>query len=134
MSKFADRFKSDKTAVEEGTWVDLGDDIHVKVRRLDSAASRMCRKKLEEPFKALLRMNQELPEDVAEDLFTKQFSQAIIVDWRGVTDEGGNAIAPNPDNIYKVLKEFPDFRDDILRIVMQRDTFKTLVREADVKN
>lgn len=129
----SDRYEFNKTAYEEGTWVALGDGIKVKLRSPGSAHSKAIRKKLEAPHAALSRAGRELPEDIAEDILIKQFSQSLIVDWKGVQDDG-ETIPATPENIERLLRKYPFFRDDIGAVITSRETFKTLTAEADLGN
>jgi hypothetical protein len=131
---FHDRFATNKAAAEEGTWVDLGDGVKIKVRRFDSAVSKAVRRKLEEPYTALRRAGQELSDDIAQELLIRQLAQAILVDWRGVTDEEGKSIAFSSDVAYDILKKYDFFLEDVSRIVGSRDTFKSQVKDADLGN
>lgn len=131
---FHDRYHVDKTAEEEGTWADLGDGIHVKVRRHTSAHSKAVRRKLEEPHQALLRTGQALPDSIIEELFLKQMALSLLVDWKGVTDEEGKPLEATPDNIEAQLRKYPEFRNEIGALVMDRATFKKLVNADDLGN
>lgn len=131
---FHDRYHVDKAAEEEGTWVDLGDNVAVKVRRFTSAHSKAVRRKLEEPHAALARGGQQLPDTILEEILIKQMALSLIVDWKGVPDDTGQPLQATPENFEKVLREYPEFRNEIGSIVMDRATWKKQVRETDLKN
>jgi hypothetical protein len=136
MAGFRDRYNTDKNLEEEGVWVDYGDGLKVKVRRLSSKTSRDVRRKLEKPYSAQFR-NREMPDALQEELLNKQVAQAIVLDWEGVEDPDGKDGAMLPysqDNVLRMVKEFPDFRDDILTAAMERSTFEKEQREKGAKN
>lgn len=130
---FHDRYYVNKTAEEEGTWVELGDGIAVKVRRFNSAHAKATRRKLEEPHAALMRSGT-VPEDIADDILTKQMSQSLIIDWKGVTTETGEAIPATPENVEGQLRKYPEFRNEVAALVLDRQTFKKLIQKEDLKN
>ena len=136
VNSFHDRYFVDTNAEEEGTWVQVADDFWVKVRRGTSAHSKAVRKKLEEPHQALLRAGT-LPEAVQEELLTKQMAMSLIMDWTGnggPRNDDGALLEANPKNIENVLVKYKEFREEILRIIVDRSTYKTQVLDAQVKN
>lgn len=135
MAGFRDRYNTDKGLEEAGVWVDYGDGLKVKVRRLSSKTSRDVRRKLEKPYAAQFR-NREMPDSLQEELLNKQVSMAIVLDWEGVEDpDKADAMLPySQENVLRMVTEFPDFRDDILTAAMERTTFEKEQREKGAKN
>lgn len=131
MSKFINRYKTDRKLEEEGQWVEFGDDISVKVARLNSERSQAVRRKLEKPYS---KIRGSIPEDIAEEILTKQVAEAILLDWKGVTDESGKEIECTYENRYKMLKEFKDFRFDVVTCSVEAETFKGKQIEEVTKN
>lgn len=131
MSKFLDRYKTDKKLEEEGQWVDLGDEILVKVARLNSERSQAVRRKLEKPYS---KIRGNIPEDISEEILTKQVAEAVLLDWKGVTDDNGKDLECTYENRYKMLKEFKDFRFDVVTCSMEAETFKVRQIEEVTKN
>lgn len=135
MAGFKDRYATDRSLEEEGVWVDYGDGLKVKVRRLNSKHSRETRRKLEKPYAAQFR-NRDMPESLQEELLNKQVAKAIVVDWEGVEnpDKEGEQLPCTEENVLRMITEFPDFRDDILTAAMERTTFEKEQRKAAEKN
>lgn len=131
MSKFINRYKTDRKLEEEGQWVEFGDDISVKVARLNSERSQAVRRKLEKPYS---KIRGSIPEDIAEEILTKQVAEAVLLDWKGVTDENGKEIECTYENRYKMLKEFKDFRFDVVTCSVEAETFKGKQIEEVTKN
>lgn len=127
------RFAMDDKKEEQGVWVDFGDGIKVKVRRFKSKASQDARKELEKPLTAEIRRGP-LEEKVQEDLLIKQMAKAIIVDWKGVTDEDGEELDCDFESKYYILKQLPEFRDEIAAIALDRDAYKAGLDEEGEKN
>ena len=136
MGKFTDRYATDTQAQESGQWVDFGDGIRVKVRRLNSKHSQETRRKLEKPYAATYR-NREMPASLQEELMIKQLALSIIVDWEGVDDpdhrptegEEQRMLPFTVDNAKRMMSQFSDFRDDIMTAAMEKATFQKAARE-----
>lgn len=139
-----DRYNTDQSLEEEGVWVDFGDGLQVKIRRLNSKHSRETRRKLEKPYSTQFR-GREMPDSLQETLLNQQMSKSIVVDWKGVDDpyadvkpgdKDAPALAHSEENVLKLLSdpEFKDFRDDILTAAMERTTFEKEQRKAKEKN
>ena len=136
MSKFFDRYKTDRGAEEEGVWVDFGDGIRVKLRRLNSAKSKEVRRRLEKPFEKQYRNGREYPDSLQEELMNKQLAQAIVVDWEGIPelDQSGSPIDGKdmpctPENVIRMVSQFPDFREEITTASLERATFQVEERK-----
>jgi len=133
MAGFFDRYATSPELEESGTWVDYGDGLKVRVRRLNSKFSKDVRRKLEKPYSGQYR-GREMPESLQDELLNKQMAKAIIVDWEGVPnpDSPEEMLACTEENILRMVGEFKDFRDDILTAAMERTTFqKEDVREQE---
>jgi hypothetical protein len=133
MANLSDLYSFDKAAFEDGTWVDIGHGISVKVRSPQSAHSKAVRKKLEAPYAALTRGGKELPDDIAENILIKQMAQSLIIDWKGVEDND-QPIPATPETIEAQLRKYQFFREDVASVIAQRDTYKARVDEEDVGN
>lgn len=136
VNSFHDRFFVNPAAEEEGTWVQMGNDFWIKVRRGTSAHSKAIRKKLEEPHQALLRAGP-LPEDIQEDLLTRQMALSLVMDWKGEggpRSESGSLLEATPANIEKVLRDYKEFRAEVLGVILDRSTFKNQVMEVQAGN
>jgi hypothetical protein len=136
MSKFLDRYKTDRKLEEEGVWVDFGDGVEVKLRRLNSAKSKEVRRKLEKPYEKQYRNGREYPDSLQETLMNKQLAEAIVVDWKGIpelNEQGepieGKDMVCTPDNVIRMVSQFPDFREEITTASLERATFQVEARK-----
>lgn len=140
MSRFRDRYETDKTAENEGVWVDYGDGIQVKIRRVNCARSREYRRTLEKPYAKMMRSG-DLPDSLSEELLNKQIAGVLVVDWKGVEDPRAPAPAEgekptmlpfSQENVMFMITEYPDFREDILAASMEKATYqKAALKEAE---
>lgn len=133
MSKFSERYKTNRSAEEDGIWVDFGDGIKVKIRRMNSQHSKDTRQVLEKPYAAAFR-GREMPQSLQEELMNKQLAQSIVVEWEGVEDptKEGKMLPFSQENVLRICAEVKDFRDDILTAAMERATFQTqILKESE---
>ena len=133
MSGFLQRYQTNKGWEEEGIWVDMGGGVQVKVTRITSQKSREVRRRLEKPLMRKTR-GDDLPLETLEYLLTEQLAQAVIVDWRGVTDENGNDLPCTLEHRREILTKFPDFREDVATAAMSRVTFQEEAQEEEMGN
>ncbi len=125
MANFLERYKTDRDLEDTGVFVDYGDGLKIKMRRLNSAKSKEVRRKLEKPYAKQFR-GQEMPDSIQEMLLNHQIAKAIVVDWEGVPDPENpdKQLACTEENVLMMVEQFPDFRDDILAASMERATFQ----------
>jgi len=135
MAGFFDRYATDRNLEEEGTWVDYGDGLKVQVRRLNSKASRDYRRRIEKPYSGQFR-GREMPEAIQEELLNKQIANVIVVAWEGVPNPADKKkfLDCTPENVLRMITDFPDFRDDILTAAMEKSTFQKADLEVQEKN
>lgn len=117
------RFKTNENTEEAGVWVNFGDDVRVRVRRLKSRASQAARAELDKPFAPEIRRGT-MPEDKLKELAIKQVARGVIAEWEGVTDADGNALPYTPENAFKVLTDLPEFAEAIIEISMNAENYK----------
>jgi hypothetical protein len=118
MSLFS-KYKTDKSAEDAGVWVDFDDEISVKVARANNKAAVDLRRKLEKPYRNFDRV----PTSASEEMAIKIAAQAIVKDWKGVTDEDGKEIKFSPEVAEKLFAELPDFLNDIYQVALTKETF-----------
>ena len=135
MASFLDRYNTDRNLEEGGVWVDFGDGLKVKIRRLTSKHSRETRRKLEKPYAAQFR-NRDMPDSLQEELLNKQVAKSVVIDWEGVVnpEKPEEKLPCTEDNVLMMVQKFPEFRDDILTAAMERTTFEKEMRKDAEKN
>lgn len=131
MSKFLERFKTDKTLEREGTWVELGDGIAIKVVRINHPDAQALRKKLEKPYR---HYKEGVPDDVLQKIVNRVLAEEILRDWRGITDLDGREIPYTTENAQKLIDALEDFRDEVAKQSLERENFKAAAVEDAGKN
>lgn len=113
-SKLHAKYKS-ATDNSEGIWTDFGDGIAVKIRRFRSDFVQQYQKSMNRPYADIVRRGP-LPAHIAVELMEKLIACAVIEDWRGVTDREGKSLAATDANKLAIIRELPEFRDEILGV------------------
>jgi hypothetical protein len=129
MAGFRDKYKVSAEAMTEGKWVDLGDGVRVRVVRADNTEARKLRMLLERPYRG-----RDIPVSKLEEITSVTIARTVLKDWEGVTDDGGNAIPFSPDEATRIFKKYPDFRDDVAVVSMDREMFRMETLEEDAGN
>lgn len=125
------KFKMDETREENGVWVDFGDDVKIKIRRLKAKASTDARAELDKPFANEIRRGTMNPE-TAKDLALKQVAKGVIADWKGINFPGEPMLPYTPENAYRILKALPELADNIIGIAADAEVFKAAM-DADAE-
>ena len=115
-------------------------DVKVQIRRLKSRTSTSAREELNKPYANEIRRGALSP-DVYEDLLIRQLAKGVIVGWEGVKLSDVRALSEgeedvevpyNFENAYAVLKNLPEFRDEIFAVSVERDVY-TKSADEDAK-
>lgn len=134
---FADRFFTDHAMEEEGVWVDFGQGLEVKIRRADSRRSREVFRRLYKPYRKMEEAGNAIPHDDEILIRAKWTAQALVADWKGVTDRKGKAVKFDPENLkpaIDLLVDARDFQKLINDFADEQETFRAQAVEAATKN
>lgn len=129
-----DTYATNSAAENDGVWVDFGPELKVKIRRFSAPAVKLVRTRLEKPYAGILRGGGSIPDDVLEGMTEQIIAEAVIVDWKGAKDRNGDEIPNTTEAKLQVLKDLPDFRNQVAAVAMERETFKRELDEDAVKN
>ncbi|TFZ81587.1 hypothetical protein [Candidatus Macondimonas diazotrophica] len=129
-----DTYATNKAAETEGTWVEFGPNLRLKLRRFSCPQAKAVRTRLEKPYTGLLRSGGSIPDEDLENITERVIAEAIIVDWEGATGPDGEPLECTTETKLKVLKDLPDFRNQVAAVALDRDTFKAALDEGSVKN
>ena len=122
-------FGTSKVKEEEGVEIFITDDLSVTIRRFKSRAAQDAAKEFQKAYR--LPNGKKMTTAQVEELVTKIMAKAIIVSWKGVTDDNGNELDCTFDNKLAVLQdeEMSDFREFIANAANERDTFQAELDE-----
>lgn len=127
------RFATDQSKEEQGVWVDFGDGIRFRIRRLKSKASADVRNELNKPYLEQQRRGS-LSQELQDQLLLKQIAYGIISDWEGVENADGQPIPYNRDNALQLMTDLPDLRDEIFAVSLDREAYKNAIEVDTAKN
>jgi len=125
-------FATDKDKEQEGTWVDFGDGIEIKIARIGNPRYQEEFQNVSRPYKRQLRRGT-LREEVAEKLLIKVVAKTIALDWKGL-EEDGVQVPYSAENAERILTTYPDFRDEITELAKDISSFRAQEDEETEKN
>lgn len=114
MTAFAKRYTAEDSGFEEGVWIDLGDEIQIKIVPTRSKQARTVLSTLNEHYEKACESSRKLLEAVQNKLIRQWIAKTILLDWRGVTDTEGKPLDYSEENALKVFESFPDFFDEVV--------------------
>jgi hypothetical protein len=144
-STLYDQYEEDAEAAEQGIWItDLA--FPIKVRSMNSATVRRVQDQMRRKYRqAEVAGGGTLSPEKQAARVTDVLSLGIVVNWgaaaarsEGVslpadaaeaTDREGNVLPCTPANVSLLFTELPLFREDVLGIVLNRQTFNRAALE-----
>jgi len=125
-------FATDKEAEKGGVWFEIGEGGHVKIARLNNPIYRANFRKKIEPYRQAVEMGT-MDDDSADKILIQVLAETIVVDWKGLTDEGEN-VPFTRDKAIELMTEYPDFRNFIVRNAENMNNFRLSMMEVDMGN
>lgn len=122
-----DAFETDVDAEENGKWFEdiIGDGsgLNLKIRHMSSqAATKNLQRLMQANRKHMIK--GKLPAEVDKRVLIEHLSEVILLDWAGVLDREGNAIAFSKENAFAVMTKLPKFRETVIRLAGNMENFK----------
>ena len=97
------KFKSDVEKVENGTWIDLGDGLHICVARTGNKKSVAMFNKLTKPYRQMIERGT-MPDDKYRELNVKIVAETILLGWEGLFDKG-TEVPYSPEKAAEILSD-----------------------------
>jgi hypothetical protein len=121
--------KSDLVRENEGDWVDIPDlpGVSLKVRSVEASDYRMARDIVVQKF-ARKYGRKPIPPDVQTVAFGKLYAEYLLLDWKGIVDDGGQPIVLTKDVAREHLTD-PEYR----RLVQAVEWAAGTIAEADLE-
>ena len=117
------KFKTNQSLEIEGVWVDIGEGAKVKVARIGNTAYQKYLERSYKPYRKMQRTGT-VPEDLQRRLFIEALAHTILLDWDGFTDDADKPVVYSVDAAISQLTEFKDFRELIVEIAAEAETFR----------
>lgn len=127
-------FETDVSEGEQGKWFEVIPGVSFKVRRFTSNASLNSRRRLLTALAGKISDDGTMPEGLDDEMMIEQMADAIIADWKGVTDRDGNVLTCTLENKRKVLTDLPDIKTMVMDYAANIDNYRIEVREQVEKN
>lgn len=130
-----DLYATDPDMEKGGIILNYGEGVRVKIARAGGANANFAKvlERLSRPYRKRLDTGT-LDDDTANDLFTRVFAEAVVLDWEGVTDREGKPVKFNADNCAALFKDLPDFFADVRDAATTVSNYRAEEIEEDVKN
>jgi len=133
------RFKSDRSAEDDGVWVALdgsaaGDGASVKLARIGNRRYREAMQRRMKPYRRALRAGT-LEDATAERITAEVLAETVLLDWRDL-ELDGTPLAYSPERARELLLDpaLRDFRDLIVEMASDIELYRQQEQEEAEKN
>lgn len=125
-------FGVNKAKETEGAWVPIGGGIEVKVKRAGQANKEFAAEQMKmlKPFSKQIAMNT-MDMDVLRQINAKLFAKHVIVDWRGISEDG-EVVPFSKEKFLEYANEMPDFFSDVFAAATELQNFQD-AEDADLE-
>ncbi len=108
---FKKTFATNRTKEEEGVWFKGPEGSEYLVARQGNKSFNKLMAEVAKPHRKLIEMGKA-DEELVTEITAEVVSRTILLDWRGVTDDG-KAVPYSHAEAKKRLIDYPDFADMI---------------------
>lgn len=126
-------FGTDKSRESDGVWFDYGDGVQFKLARAGGGNTEYAKAR-DRRFAPHRRTLDRMPNDQLTKIMAEVFAEAVVKDWKGVTNEHGEPLACNHANVVKILVDLPDLFAQVQREASEMSYFRAAEIEADAGN
>lgn len=128
------RFQTDKKLEVEGTRVEYGDFTFILARAGGAnKAFQKCIERKSRPYRKQIQKNQ-MDHEVMNRIMLEAYAETIFKGWENMTDENGDDLPFNEENVIKVMTDLPDLWEDVLQVTSSLEVYLLEVREEEAKN
>lgn len=118
--------KTSEDLENKGVWRDLGNGAKVLIARLGNEAFKTKFNELVQPY---TETGMKVPTDVQLEITVKCMSTTMLLGWEGIYD-GEEELPYSVENAARVLTEIKDFRELILKLSGDLDSYKEKADKA----
>lgn len=118
------KFKVDTQKVNDGVWVDLGENARVKLARTTNKKYQEALSKKLKPYKNAMEAGNADYKAISK-IIAECAADFIVLDWEGFT-EGEKDLPYSRDKVIEILttEEYKDFGEMLLNLAAERSTFQ----------
>jgi len=129
------RYKTNKTAENEGVWLNFGDGSRVKARSMSSPKVREYQSKLFKKYRqALSAGGGVLPPEMQDEMDIDLVATAVIADWEGIPNANGVIVPYARPTAMAILAELPEWRKEIQYLAGLAETYREAGFEEQLGN
>jgi hypothetical protein len=136
-------FETDTAVEREGVWLEYAPGVEIRIARA-GGSNQFFAKTMERIAKPHRRAIQTgvIDKKILNDLFIKAYSQAIVVDWKGITKDlvtkddadSETELVFNKENVEAVLTAQPNLFADIQKAADDIALYRAEIIEVDSGN
>ena len=119
---------------ENGTWVTMPEGYQVQVRSVNSEAYLKLQQKHAMANRRYTQRRQRPPLEVLQEQALELITEALLVDWRGLEDDDGQAIPVSEAKDILAMRQYRRMGDDIAAAASDMSLFTAAEDEEDAKN
>jgi len=132
MADIKKMFGTDPEKEVNGVWQNLGEEVRVLVARLGNKKYNDYVAKLMKPYRRQMRRGT-LKDEIVESSINKALSKYILLGWEGL-EQHGTPLAYSSEEALRVLEEFPEFREQVMEMANELESFQAEEDEESEKN
>lgn len=122
-----DLYGTDKTMENEGAWVELRGGIQVCVRSENSLKVREYANRVVKKQRQLYAANNGiLPPALSDKNDIEMCVDVLITGWKNVPGDDDKPLEFTPENVRRIMTDFPALRRDVLYAARTDETFRDL--------
>ena len=122
-------FFTDEEKEEQGVWVDCGDGLEIKVRRMFNSHFNRVLAAKRKPMGRRYDRSTELQEQVLVEVI----AETVLIDWKGL-ENAGKPLKYDAKTALDLLKRSRDFRNIVSLAADDVGNFQSEEAEEDAKN
>lgn len=128
-------FKTDVKKSDEGVWCPVDTTTDIKIARYGNRTFQRALKRVMKPHKVMIDRGT-LDDDMADKLLVEAMAEGILIDWRGMTENGAPLEYTKSEAIKVLLnKELRDFRELVVSLSQDMQLFRDEeIEEAEKKS
>lgn len=111
------KFATNLTLAQEGTEIDLGDGLIVRIAKANNANYSKYMKQVLKPYERQLRQKAGgLDDQIFERLYVEAIAETVWLGWRGLEDDNGVEIPYTKEKCIEILKD-PQY-DELKKLIL----------------
>lgn len=126
-------FKTDPAKEEAGTWMPIAGNVEICVRSQQSETARAKAKELLQRHRAALSVGATLTPEQNRAFEIDLVSQSLVVDWRNMTADNGEAILCAEPYVREIVTGLPRLRQQILAYSESLENYRPDKPAADTQ-